>query len=120
MFPMLPFAIGLLTGAVTVRLLKSANLRSGLDKAQDRLRDATVSGLSAIEHSSAELKAKLTTATSVVAEPAAAAPEGPAETSETAAPPRKPARKRAAAAGSGSTATPRRRAKASAKDGDAA
>lgn len=88
MYPVLPFAIGAMVGAAAVRLLKSVNLRGGLDKAQEKLRDATISSLDAIEHSSAGLKAKLATAP----EPAEAPP---AE----AAPARKaPARRRSSAA----------------------
>lgn len=59
MFPLLPFAAGLLTGAVATRLLKVDKARLGFNKAQDRVREATVSSLAAIEHTSAELRAKL-------------------------------------------------------------
>lgn len=59
MFPLLPFAAGLLTGAVAARLLKVDKARTGFSKAQDRVREATVSSLAAIEHTSAELRAKL-------------------------------------------------------------
>ncbi len=59
MFPLLPFAAGLLTGAVATRLLKVDKARLGFDKAQNRVREATVSSLAAIEHTSAELRAKL-------------------------------------------------------------
>lgn len=71
MYPVLPFAIGAMVGAAAVRLLKSVNLRGGLDKAQEKLRDATISSLDAIEHSSAGLKAKL----AAVPEAAEAAPK---------------------------------------------
>lgn len=70
MYPVLPFAIGAMVGAAAVRLLKTVNLRGSLDKAQERLRDATISSLDAIEHSSAVLKAKL----AAVPEPTEAAP----------------------------------------------
>ena len=59
MFPLLPFAAGLLTGAVAARLLKVDKARTSFNKAQDRVREATVSSLAAIEHTSAELRAKL-------------------------------------------------------------
>lgn len=59
MFPLLPFAAGLLTGAVATRLIKAEKARTALDKAQGRVREATVSSLAAIEHTSAELRAKL-------------------------------------------------------------
>lgn len=61
MYPLLPFAVGLLTGALGIRLLKAGRTRATLDKAQERLREATVSSLSAIEHSSAQLRARLVT-----------------------------------------------------------
>lgn len=94
MYPVLPFAIGAMVGAAAVRLLKTVNLRGSLDKAQERLRDATISSLDAIEHSSAGLKAKL--AAPDASPPAAAAP---AEAKAEAAPARKaPARRRSSPA----------------------
>lgn len=76
MYPVLPFAIGAMVGAAAVRLLKSVNLRGGLDKAQEKLRDATISSLDAIEHSSAGLKAKLAAVPEAAeAAPAEAAPK---------------------------------------------
>ncbi|MCW2274853.1 hypothetical protein M2321_002434 [Rhodoblastus acidophilus] len=71
MWRLLTFAAGIVAGAVGVRALKKAEApekltdlahkaRSGLDKAGEGLRDATVSGLSAVEKSSASLRAKLT------------------------------------------------------------
>ena len=62
MFPLLPFAAGLLTGAVVTRLIKPEKARTTLDKAQERVREATVSSLAAIEHTSAGLRARLTQA----------------------------------------------------------
>ncbi|MBB4199308.1 hypothetical protein CCR94_21365 [Rhodoblastus sphagnicola] len=70
MWRLLTFAAGIVVGAVGVKALKKAeapakltNLahkaRGGLDKAGEGLRDATVSGLSAVEKSSAGLRAKL-------------------------------------------------------------
>ena len=83
MHPLLTFASGLIAGIVGVRLLNKAappasaglgNLggkaRDGLAQAQTGLRDATVSGLSAIEKSSASLRARLAPAAN---EPAKAA-----------------------------------------------
>ncbi|MBD5801266.1 hypothetical protein AZOA_06730 [Azoarcus sp. Aa7] len=79
MYPVLPFAIGAMVGAAAVRLLKTVSLRGSLDKAQERLRDATISSLDAIEHSSAGLKAKLAApAAPETAAPAAAASADPA------------------------------------------
>lgn len=70
MLPLLTFATGIVAGIVGVQLLKQAKAptavkslahkaRSGLEKAGDELRDATVSGLSAVEKSSASLRARL-------------------------------------------------------------
>ena len=59
MFPLLPFAVGLLTGAAGVRLLRNDKAKIQLAKAQDRLREATVSSLNAIETSSARLRTRL-------------------------------------------------------------
>ncbi|EPY00431.1 hypothetical protein [Magnetospirillum fulvum] len=73
MHPVLLFATGLVTGIVGVRALKNSKgkesltalshkTRHGLDQAKSGLRDATVSGLTAIEKSSANLRGKLTPA----------------------------------------------------------
>ncbi|MCC4117513.1 hypothetical protein LLG90_19330 [Aromatoleum toluclasticum] len=92
---MLPFAIGAMVGAAAVRLLKTVSLRGSLDKAQERLRDATITSLDAIEHSSAGLKAKLVTPApakpaarkkAAASAPAKAAAETAAETAPEAAP----------------------------------
>ena len=74
MLPLLRFASGILVGVVGVHLLKQSKApeavksfaqkaRSGLDKAGEELREATVSGLSAVEKSSAALRSKLSTTT---------------------------------------------------------
>lgn len=59
MLPLLPFAAGIATGALAIKLWRNQTTRAGIDKAQDKLRQATVSGLEAIEHSSAKVRAKL-------------------------------------------------------------
>lgn len=59
MLPLLPFTIGLLTGAVAVKFIRSEKARESLDLAQDRLRQATVKSLGKIEHSSGALRSKL-------------------------------------------------------------
>lgn len=86
MHPVLLFATGLLTGIVGVRALKHSGkgkdhlvalgdkTRHGLDQAKSGLRDATVSGLAAIEKSSANLRGKLTPA-APAAEPADGGPQ---------------------------------------------
>ncbi|MGE4278486.1 MAG: hypothetical protein AB7G62_02785 [Magnetospirillum sp.] len=82
MLPFLTFAGGIVAGIVGVKLLKQVKApeslgslgdkaRSGLDKAGAGLREATVSGLSAIEKSSANLRTKLNPAAD---EPAPAEP----------------------------------------------
>lgn len=101
MLPLLPFALGLLTGATAIRLLKSDSARSGLDKAksglgkaQDHLRDAAVSGLAAIEHSSARARDRLSGRPEAAAAAATPAVEPAAEAAAKPAP--KPRRKAAA------------------------
>lgn len=90
MFPLLPFAAGLLAGVAAIKLIRNDKAKKQLDKAQDRLREATVSGLATLEHSSARLRDKLQAA------PATA--ETPAPAAKAAKPARKPAAKRRAPA----------------------
>ena len=90
MFPLFPFAAGLLTGAVAIKLIRSEKAKKQLDKAQDRLREATVSRLSTIEQSTAKLRDKLQG--SPASEPAATAQKAAVK------PVRKPATKRKAPA----------------------
>jgi hypothetical protein len=81
MLPLLTFASGIVAGIVGVRLLKSAKVpenlraagasaatglgavgekaRQGMEQAQAGLKQAAVSGLSAVEKSSASLRAKI-------------------------------------------------------------
>lgn len=111
MHPLLTFASGLVAGILGVRLLKKAappaaaqldgiggKARQGLAQAQAGLRDATVSGLSAIEKSSANLRAKLAPA----APPPAKAVKAAKPTRPRKAPVRK-AKAAAPAAGGGTT-----------------
>lgn len=98
MLPVLTFASGLIAGIVGVRLLKKAKLAdrpdtaARLDKAQTGLRHAAVSGLAAVEKSSACLRAKLTPAeapdAAVPAEPMAADETSAADDGDTPAPAR--------------------------------
>ncbi|MBK1680894.1 hypothetical protein [Rhodocyclus tenuis] len=98
MLPLLPFAAGLLAGAVSVKLLRSDKTRDGLNAAKTRLRAATVSGLNKLEHSTAAVRERLETADDAPAAPAseavaaltAVAEEAPAKVS-TVKPRRKPA-----------------------------
>lgn len=71
MYPLLVFATGLLAGAAGVRLLKGVKgpLKATGQQATGAVRGAAVSGLSAIERTSACLRTKLEP------EAAAAAPE---------------------------------------------
>ncbi|MHB1375570.1 MAG: hypothetical protein ACYC5W_12035 [Thauera sp.] len=97
MFPLFPFVAGVLTGAVALRLIKTDKTKAGLEKAQDTLRDATVSSLEAIEHASARARKRL--APSEVEE-AAPVPEETVEAAKPAARKRAPrATKAAPAAG---------------------
>lgn len=93
MLPFLTFASGIVAGIVGVQLLKKARTpqnigdlgtkaRSGLDKAGAGLRDATVSSLSAIEKSSASLRAKLTPEAAPEAEAPAETPDEPTAPAE--------------------------------------
>jgi hypothetical protein len=77
MFPLLPFAVGLITGAASVRLLRNEKTKKQLAKAQDRLREATVTSLNAIETSSARLRTRLDQPVEA-APPATEAPRRPA------------------------------------------
>jgi hypothetical protein len=60
MLPLLPFAAGLIAGAAVVKIAKNDKTKANLDKAQNRLKEATVNGLTVIEQSSAKLRGKLT------------------------------------------------------------
>lgn len=88
MLPLIPFAAGILTGAVALRLLRSNKARTGLDKArsglgqaQEKLRGAAISGLSAIETTSARTRERLAAGANEAQEAGeAAAPEAPAQT----------------------------------------
>lgn len=88
MLPVLTFAAGLIVGAAGYRALKksksSVNFRAagdaardGLGKAQSGLRQAAVSGLSAVERSSANLRVKLETVPAEADEPVSAADAAP-------------------------------------------
>lgn len=96
MIPLLTFASGLLVGAVGIRVLKKVktpaslarasesglkSARQGLDQAESGLRKATISGLGAIEKSSAALRGKLEAAVKE-APKAEEAPAAPAEVVE--------------------------------------
>ncbi|WP_238996003.1 hypothetical protein [Azotobacter chroococcum] len=74
MFHIIPFAVGIVTGAVILKLLRSDKTQEGLEKAQGGLRSATVSSLEAIESASAKARARLA---EKPAEPEAPASEGP-------------------------------------------
>lgn len=79
MYPLLPFAAGMLAGAVVLRLLKADTTKAGLAKAQRGLRDATVSGLETIENASARARVRLTSpaAADAARKAAVAAPSKP-------------------------------------------
>lgn len=86
MLPILTFASGIIAGALGVRWIKKSKApaqlttlarkaRDGFDKAGEELRDVTASGLSAVEKSTASLRAKLAGQT----EPPAAEPAHPVD-----------------------------------------
>lgn len=115
MFPLLTFATGLVVGIAGVRLLKSTRFdaiptpsaadlgktaRDGFDRARSGLREAAVSGLTAVEKTSAGLREKLAPEAApadeaAVTEPTAeAAADAPAATEPAAKPaPRRVPRK---------------------------
>lgn len=100
MFPLLPFAAGLAAGILGVQMLRNvktgtlnSSAREQLGRAKSGLRNATVSSLEAIEHSTANLRAKLTPEPAPAAEPDAA--ESTAEPAAEAAAPSAPAKARA-------------------------
>ncbi|MFT3848554.1 MAG: hypothetical protein QM739_07680 [Propionivibrio sp.] len=74
MFHLLPFAVGLLAGAVTVKMVKNDQTKKQLEKAQASLKKATVSSLNVIEQSSARLRSKLAEQAAVPAAVIADAP----------------------------------------------
>lgn len=76
MLPLIPFAAGILTGVVAIKLARNEKAKKHLENAQERLQNATVSGLSAIEQSSARLRNRLQAPVDaeVAAEEAAVAP----------------------------------------------
>ncbi|MDR2925143.1 MAG: hypothetical protein LBU76_04230 [Azoarcus sp.] len=111
MLPLYPFVAGLLVGAVAVRAYRAPKTRDNLKdagkkikkksaEAQETLRHAAISGLSAIESSSARWRDRLQAGAGAAAEnPAASAAETekPA-VKKPASRPRKPSAKPAAAA----------------------
>lgn len=109
MFPLLPFAVGLLTGAAGVRLLRNERAKIQLAKAQDRLREATVTSLNAIETSSARLRSRLDQT-----EPAPSAAAKPMPRKAAA-----PRKKAAAATPAGTTKRVRKTSKTTAEGGEA-
>jgi len=59
MLPLLPFVAGLAAGALALKLWRTDKSSLKLDKAQETIRNATVSSLAAIEQSSAKMRKKL-------------------------------------------------------------
>ena len=59
MLPLFPFVAGLLTGAAATKLIRDKKVKLQLDKAQGRLREASVSGLNTIEQSMAYLRDRI-------------------------------------------------------------
>lgn len=111
MIPLLPFALGLATGVVAIRLVRSDATKTGLEKAQNSISSATASGLAVIERASAKARQQLEAPTEDA---------GPAVTARTATSARasvktaaKPAARKAAKSArpaAGKTARPRKTA----------
>ncbi|MDD5328512.1 MAG: hypothetical protein PHX38_00775 [Sulfuricella sp.] len=75
MFPLFPFVAGLVAGILATRSLRGGKVRGGLESIQEKLRDATVSGLGSVASASAAMKQRLEPeAKAANAEPAVAAP----------------------------------------------
>ncbi|MBK1735632.1 hypothetical protein CKO15_10110 [Halorhodospira abdelmalekii] len=70
MHPILPFAAGLAAGALLVRLVKSDQTRSGLERAGQSVRRATTSSLKSIEGASARARDYLEAPDTAQPEPA--------------------------------------------------
>ncbi|MDV7212060.1 hypothetical protein SAMN04244572_00594 [Azotobacter beijerinckii] len=76
MFHLIPFAVGVVAGAVVLQLIRTDKTKAGLEKAQDKLRGATVSSLEAIEGASARARARLAGEAAPAAEAQAETPVG--------------------------------------------
>lgn len=102
MFPLLPFAAGIVAGGLAVRWLRDENTRAGLQKARETLHTATQSSLATIKSSAVAVKQRFASAPADVAAPDTAKPaakakaaprkkKAPAATASAAAPADKPA-----------------------------
>lgn len=60
MLPLLPFAAGIATGALAIKLWRNEKVRQTVDNARDKLRQTTANSLAKLEHSSATMREKLT------------------------------------------------------------
>lgn len=60
MLPLIPFAVGVLTGAVALRLFKTQTSQKALDQVQTRLKKATVSSLETVSSASDKMRSRLT------------------------------------------------------------
>lgn len=69
MLPLLPFAVGLLTGAAAIKLWRNESTQAGIDKAQEKLRQASNSGLAAIKNTSAVIRERFAPEAPPVAAP---------------------------------------------------
>ena len=83
MLPLIPFAVGILTGVAAVKLVRNEKAKKGLECAQERLQNATVSSLAAIELSSARLRQRLQAAQARTQSLQAAGHKGLASTGRT-------------------------------------
>lgn len=72
MLPLLPFAAGLLTGAVALKLWRNDKTKAGIDAASEKIRAATVSGLTHLEASTARARERLSPPTVTEVTPPAA------------------------------------------------
>lgn len=59
MYRFIRFAAGVLTGVAAMALIKNKQTKAGLEKAEDKLRDAAVSTLRTVEKASAKTRERL-------------------------------------------------------------
>lgn len=69
MFPLLPFAAGIIAGGLAVRWLRGENTRTGLQKARETLHTATQSSLATIKSSTAAVKQRFAAAPAEIVTP---------------------------------------------------
>ena len=75
MFHFIRFAAGVVTGVLALTLIKNKKTKAGLEKAEDKLREAAASTLEAVEKASAKARSHLTPESAETEEDDAAKPD---------------------------------------------